>query len=340
MHLLAAWSRQRDGVPPVVLVVDHGLREGSSKEAAAVGKWAEALGLPAHVLRWQDNEPRVSGLEERARAARYRLMGEWCAANAIVSLFVAHTREDQAETFLLRLGRGSGVDGLAAMAACAPFPLSGFDRLRLVRPLLEVGRAELRAYLRAGDIQWFEDPMNGDARFARVRMRQVLPVLEASGISVQRIAEAANHLQRARSALDDARDAFLANHVRYEGETLLLDGAALARLPREISLRILSFVLMRVGRVAYRPRFVRLEALLYAVLSGQFAARTLSGCRVGMAPKALSVFGRQTLLVAPENQRRPKLERAKLGRERPRGKNPAIGRRSKAGSSDTFRDAE
>ena len=311
MHLFADWTRRHNAVLPAVLIVDHGLREESGAEAAVVAEWAQALGISAHVLRWQGKRP-VSGWEEKARAARYGLLGRWCSANAVASLFVAHTREDQAETFLIRLGRGSGVDGLSAMAPRSPFPLAGFEKLHVLRPLLRFGRAELRAYLRARDVQWFEDPMNADRRFARVRVREALPLLEASGISVERIAEAADHLRRARTALDEARDAFLAEHVRFAGAKALLDAAALARVSREIGLRVLSFLLMQTGKAPYRPRFASLEALLDAVLSGNPAARTLSGCRVGLAPKALASFGRQTLVISRESPRRSTNPREKM----------------------------
>jgi tRNA(Ile)-lysidine synthase len=306
MHLFVNWVRKHDGALPVVLTVDHALRDDSAAEAAAVARWVRALGLSAHVLRWQGKRP-ASGWEEKARAARYSLLGEWCAANGVASLFVAHTREDQAETFLIRLGRGSGVDGLSAMAPGSPFPLAGFERLRVWRPLLQFGRAELRAYLRARDIQWFEDPMNADQRFVRVRVRQMLPQLEASGISVERIAEAAEHLQRARAALDEARDAFFAKHVQIAEGKALVDAEALAGLNREIGLRALSLLLMRVGGASYRPRFQRLEALFDAILLDNFAqnftARTLSGCHVGRAPKALASFGPQTLMISRERPR-------------------------------------
>ena len=318
MHLFADWSRGHKGPLPVVLIVDHGLRDESAAEAADVAQSAQALGMSAHVLRWHGKRP-VSGWEEKARTARYSLLGQWCRANDVCSLFVAHTREDQAETFLIRLGRGSGVDGLSAMAPCSPFPLPGFEQLHVLRPLLRFARAELRAYLRAREIHWFEDPMNADRRFARVRVREVLPLLEASGISVERIAEAANHLQRARAALDHARDAFLAEHVRFAGAKALLDAAALARVSREISLRVLSFLLMQTGKTAYRPRFASLEALLDAALSGNPAARTLAGCRVGMAPKALASFGPQTLVIARERPRRDEVTRKNAqGRVKPK----------------------
>lgn len=305
MHLFAEWRKEESGVSPIVLIVDHGLRGGSGEEAAKVQTWAGAAGFEAQILCWDDGKP-SSGIEGKAREARYALLGGWCAAHDVPSLFVAHTLEDQAETFLLRLGRGSGVDGLSAMRPRSPFPVAGFDSVQVLRPLLETGRAELRAFLTARGTPWLEDPMNEDSRFARVRLRKALPTLEAAGISPRRIAEAARHLARAREALEAATKAFLTRHARTEGgDFALLDAAALARIDREIGLRALSAVLMLVSGRAYRPRFERLEALFDPILAGTLTgARTLCGCRIGRAPKARAVFGPSTLLIAREPSRK------------------------------------
>jgi len=308
MQLFADWREEEQGVAPIVLIVDHALREGSGEEAKRVQAWARARGFEAHILSWQGRKP-LSGIEGKAREARYALMGEWCAAHDVPSLFVAHTLDDQAETFLLRLGRGSGVDGLSAMRPRAAFPVAGFEDLKVLRPLLEIGRAELRAFLTARGVSWLEDPMNEDSRFARARVRKALPTLEAAGVSARRIAEAAQHLARAREALESATKAFLASHARLEGgDFALLDAAALARTDRETGLRALSAALMMVSGKAYRPRFERLETLFDSIRSGTFAgARTLCGCRIGRAPKARAVFGPATLLIARESPRKTRL---------------------------------
>jgi tRNA(Ile)-lysidine synthase len=303
MHLFADWAKREAIGPPVVLIVDHCLRPESRKDAALAAQWAGVLSLNAHVLRWRGAKP-GSNIEDRARTARYRLLGEWCAAHGVANLFVAHTREDQAETFLLRLGRGSGVDGLSAMRASAPLPVAGIDGVRVLRPLLEIGRAELRAFLVARGGHWLEDPMNADGRFARARIRKMLPELEQAGITAARIAEAARHLARAREALEAVTEYFLSRHAHIESDSALLDAAALTLANREIGLRALSGLLMRIGKTAYRPRFERLEALYDAILSGASAARTLSGCRIGKAPKAQAAFGPATLLISREGARK------------------------------------
>jgi len=308
MHLLAGWAKRKQSVAPVVLTVDHGLRPDSREDAGKVAAWAQAQGLPAHILRWRGTKPQTS-IEAKARAARYRLLGEWCVAREIGYLFVAHTLEDQAETFLLRLGRGSGVDGLSGMQLRAPFPAPGLGKIELLRPLLDFRRAELRAYLAARGAEWLDDPMNQDERFARARIRKLLPVLDAAGLPSARIADAARHLARAREALDLATERFLADHTRCwragvgGSDFVIVDSAGLAKIPRELGLRALSALLTNFAGAAYRPRFERLQGLFDAILGGDFVARTLAGCRIGRAPKAYAIFGPESLIIRGEAPR-------------------------------------
>jgi tRNA(Ile)-lysidine synthase len=310
MHLFLDWAKQQSSPVPQILIVDHGLRPEAHAEAKAVAACARKLSVKAHVLRWTGRKPR-SNIEEAARTARYRLLGAWCEANGITKLFVGHTAEDQAETFLMRLARGSGVDGLSGMRPRAPLPVAGFDTVQLLRPLLDLGRAELRAHLSALGVGWIDDPMNEEDRFARVRIRKALPELEAAGVPVWRITQAAGHLARAREALDAAAQDFVRHHTRLERGRALIDGARLAQVPREIGLRALVAVLQSVGGAVYRPRFERLEALLDASVGDSFAGRTLSGCRIGLAPKAQAAFGPATLLISRESGRGLGSERSK-----------------------------
>lgn len=304
MLLLRDWAAAQRHAPPVVLCVDHALRPESRSEALQVSRWAKAAGLPVRILRHKGKPPR-SDIEAAARRLRYRLMGGWAVDHDIRAVYVAHTREDQAETFLLRLARGSGVDGLAAMRPLAPFPDREFPRLALVRPLLSFDREILRDFLSSQGQPWFDDPMNADPRFARVRVRNIWPALEAAGLNAARIADAAAHLDRARAALETVSSAVLARACRPDGPAMLVDGRALAAAPRELGLRALATVLMAVAGVPYRPRFERLETLFDIIRGDALAAgRTLHGCRIAPAPRAKAVFGRMTLVVRPEENRR------------------------------------
>jgi tRNA(Ile)-lysidine synthase len=311
--LLRDWTKATRLVPPIVLTVDHGLQPKSAANARKVLRWAKAIGLKAHLLSWEGAKPKAD-IEAEARQARYRLMGEWCRAHGIATLYVGHTRDDQAETFLLRLARGSGLDGLAAMRAISLFPVPGFEELRLVRPLIDFDRAILREFLEEREQKWIDDPMNADPRFGRVRIRGAMESLLAGGLTPGRIADAAAHLGRAREALDTVTAAVLRRACRAEGETVFVETAALMSAPREIGLRALATLLMGVSRQAYRPRFERLERLFDTIGRGELGrGRTLHGCRIGPAPGSSTPFATGTLLVARENPR----QKGKMGQKHP-----------------------
>jgi len=305
MHLLAGWAKRHRRAPPHVVTVDHGLREEAAADARRVRRWAKALGLKAQTLRHKGPRP-TADIEARAREVRYRLIGEWAIAKGIGAVFVGHTRDDQAETFLLRLMRGSGLDGLSAMRPVSPYPVPGHREIELARPLLSSDRAALREHLWARGIEWLEDPMNGEDRFARVRLRKLLPSLEAAGLSSARIAGAAAHLARAREALDTVTAAVLMRIARAQDGAMHVDRAGLVSAPREVALRALARLLMAVSGQSYRPRFERLERLLDRLSDGTLGGgATLHGCRIFMAPARKGAFGNGTITIAPETGRSP-----------------------------------
>jgi tRNA(Ile)-lysidine synthase len=304
MHLLAAWAKRGRRTAPVVLTVDHAIRPNAGHEAREVVRWATALGLKGHILKWRGPKP-SSDIEAEARNARYRLMGAWLKRHGLGALCVGHTRDDQAETFLLRLARGSGLDGLAAMRPLAPFPLPDYRDIALVRPLLALERTVVRDHLEALGQPWLEDPMNTDMRFGRARLRRHRATLDDLGLTASRLADAAGHLSRARDALDAVTVAVLARACRLDGASALVERSALTAAPREVGLRALARLLMAVSGHTYRPRFERLERVLDWLEEGDVAQGcTLHGCRLGRAPKARAVFGSETVLISREPARR------------------------------------
>jgi tRNA(Ile)-lysidine synthase len=300
MHLVAGWAKRRRCPLPPVLIVDHGLRAGSGPETREVARWARSFGLEGHILRWTGPKP-DSDIEAAARDARYGLIGAWLKRRSLRGVCIGHTRDDQAETFLLRLARGSGLDGLAAMRPLSPFPLEEYSDLVLLRPLLSIERRAIRDHLQRSDQRWFDDPMNSDTRFGRARLRLHWEVLEGLGLSASRVADAAAHLARAREALDEVTIAVLDRACRLEGKSALIDRSALVAAPREIGLRALARLLMAVSGHKYRPRFERLERVFDWLGHGNVAQGcTLHGCRIRRAPKANAIFGAGTLLITPE----------------------------------------
>lgn len=277
------------GVRLWVVTVDHGLRPESTEEAAFVARECAALGHPHAVLKWDDWDRR-GNLQEAARAARLRLIDGW--RGRVRHVLMAHTADDQAETFLMRLARGSGVDGLAAMAPSRFVPGGaasgargeGFppeatiadDGFWVLRPLLGARREDLRHYLTVLKGQWVEDPSNQDRRFDRVKMRQALADLAPLGLDVTTLAATAERMARAREALRRrAAEAGAAVARRHWGD-LLFDRDGLAALDAETRLRLLAAGLQYVAAHPYRPRAAALEEAAERVLSGGTA--TLHGC--------------------------------------------------------------
>src|SRR5689334_16319964 len=162
MVLAARWRKSRKRGPKLVAVtIDHGLRPEAKAEAAAVKKLARSLAVAHQTLRWTGPKPRT-GIQEAARRARYRLLGGASQKAGGVPVLTAHTRDDQAETVLFRMMRGSGVAGLAGMRAGSLLPGFERDKIALFRPLLDVTKARLVATLKAERIAYAEDPSNRD----------------------------------------------------------------------------------------------------------------------------------------------------------------------------------
>ena len=271
--LADGWARARDG-HVTALTVDHGLRVEASAEAARVGDWLAARGIRHHILAWRPPAD-LRNVQAMARAARYRLLLDWCGVAGCLHLLTAHHREDQAETLLLRLARGSGLDGLAAMAPCRETV-----SCRLLRPLLAVPRGRLTASLREVGQSWIEDPSNRDDTYARVRLRGSAGLLAREGLSPARLAATARHLARARAALEDGVARLLARTVRlHPAGFAALAADRLVEAPPEIALRSLARLAATVGGADHPPRLERLERLFAALRDGLGAGRTLAGCR-------------------------------------------------------------
>lgn len=181
MLLAARWRTARKRGPKLVAVtVDHALRPEAKQEAAAVKKLARSLGIEHRTLRWAGRKPKT-GLQEAARTARYRLLAGVSRNADGAPILTAHTRDDQAETVLFRMMRGSGIGGLAGMRAASLLPGYDGEKIELYRPLLGIPKSRLIATLKAAKVPYVEDPTNRDPRFARPRLRELMPRLAAEG---------------------------------------------------------------------------------------------------------------------------------------------------------------
>ena len=306
MHLAARWAAHRPEPPALhVLTVDHGLHPRSAEVAASVCERAAALGLPCTVLRWEGEKP-ATGIEQAARQARYALMADWCRSYG-AALVTAHALEDQAETLLMRLARGSGLDGLSAMPLRGHVP--GAPDVPLLRPLLSVPRARLRATLRALGVEWHEDPANADARFERVRLRRAWPLLEELGLTPQQLARSAHRLRRARDALESITHGFLREHAHLHPlGWAVIDLEALLAQPDEIVLRVLARLLGALrGQAEPLRDMTGLEGLLEWLRAPEDEAgraRVLAGMRLERRGARL-LIGREPGRIGPPTGLRP-----------------------------------
>ena len=272
--LLRDWTAAQEG-SLTALTIDHGLRPDAAGEARWVGRRLRALGVRHKILTWEGPKPR-SGLQAAARAARYRLLTDWCAGKGVLFLALAHHQDDQAETLLLRLGSGSGLDGLAAMSAVSETPA-----VRLLRPLLTVPKARLEASLQTRGLDWVEDPSNRDPQHSRVRLRQTMPALAREGLTAPRLAAAAEHLGRVRADLEQQVGSLLARAASlHPAGFARLDPAALPAAPEEVGRRALARLLICIGGADYPPRLERLERLYVRLARGLEKPATLGGCRI------------------------------------------------------------
>ncbi|MXQ12701.1 tRNA lysidine(34) synthetase TilS [Microvirga makkahensis] len=294
MHLLARWGSERR---PFLLVatVNHGLRPEAAGEAAFVAREAEALGLSHRTLVWTGDKP-ATGLQDAAREARYRLLVHLAREAGASHLITAHTLDDQAETILMRLARGSGLRGLKGMRR-------ELDRDGIVhaRPLLDWPKARLVDLCRQSGWAFVSDPSNADERFARARWRRLMPLLAAEGLTADRLALLAGRAARADEALEIKAHQALkaAEPVAGEGE-LSFRAACLAGEPFEIGLRILEQALGLIGLES--SRLQRLEACLERLRAAIPAGRGLR-LTIGGAVLHLDRAGRLRLRPEPPRSR-------------------------------------
>lgn len=315
MWLAARWRAALARGPDLVAVtVDHGLRPESAREAREVKHLARTLGVPHRTMRWSGEKPK-SGVPAAARAARYRLLATVARRSGASHILTAHTRDDQAETLLMRLLRGSGISGLAAMAR-----ESEREGVLLARPFLNISKSQLIATLEKAKIGYAEDPTNRDVSFTRPRIRNLIEELGAEGGDARNLARLASRLARANAAIEilvGGAARYLALRDRDAGSrpaahgakppNTSFEGSAFAALPEEIRLRLLLRAIDRVGHEG-PAELGKVEALL-AVLDDALRTatekrqprlkHTLAGAAVSLAQ------GRIVIAPAPPRRRRP-----------------------------------
>jgi tRNA(Ile)-lysidine synthase len=293
--MAARWAAEAGRPRVEAATVDHGLRTGSRAEAEAVGALSQRLGLTHHLIEWRGAKPR-SRIQELAREARYTLLGACAREIGADFLVTAHHADDQAETVLFRLVRGSGIGGLRGMES-----LVEEGGLTLARPLLGLRKAELVAFCEANGVAFANDPSNADPRFARTQLRRLCGLLAAEGLGVDEIARLSRRAARMEEAVA-AQAKAAAERLGWTRAQEKRDADALLREPQEIVQRLLTGEVVRVGGKAFRQiRLDAIETLAQDLRAARAAGKALRA-NIGGASVHLSAKG--VLSVSPEEPRR------------------------------------
>lgn len=262
------------GINVHALTVDHGLRPESATEAALVSQYLSTLPQVKHtILRWEGDKP-SAGIMANARSARYALMADYCNTHKIKYLALAHHHDDQAETFFMRLSRGSGIDGLASMRVFQVYD----DNLTLWRPLLEnTSHAELVAYCQTNGMNWVEDPSNQNTKYTRVRLRDAL---KDEGLDARRMSTSLRRIERASDALRVLAGRLAQKAQIEKNDARVVYGLDLLRRePFELALRVIRAAIDDMGNGnEYGARFDRVEEVAALCLDGHSHTLTLGGC--------------------------------------------------------------
>lgn len=281
LHLTAR-AAPRTGSLLQAVTVDHGLRPEAAEEAAFVGRVCSELGIPHQVLTW-DHGVIEGNLMQAARQARYGLMAEWAKTKGIGLVLLAHTADDQAETFLMGLSRAAGLDGLSGMRTEW---IEGGVKFR--RPFLGQTRAELREFLTRHGLVWIDDASNDNDRFTRVKARRALKALRPLGISVDRLATVVHNLSMAQGVVQEAV-ADVARRVVHEvAGGLILDRKAFRLVGPEVERRLLISAVLWASGARYAPRASSIFRLGMAIREGRDA--TLWGCRFRLCETEVKIM--------------------------------------------------
>lgn len=277
-HLLSEWAHKRVN-PLHILHVDHGLRTESKKEAVTIKKWVSEFHYNQFkILVWKHTKTISKKIQEEARTTRYALMADYCKKNKIKYLCTAHHKDDQAETILFRLAKGSGIDGMAGMNLTYSYD----KNLTILRPCLAYTHDELINHCQKKKLNWLEDPSNSSEKFARVRLRKASEVLKTEGLTADRLAQFAKRCTRAKEALT----IFTAQSLQHALITqtkkeMIFNLSAIKSYPLDIIIRILSDAITTLyPKRTYPPALEVVETIAEKILEASNGKATIANCLI------------------------------------------------------------
>jgi tRNA(Ile)-lysidine synthase len=280
LALLTNEFAKKHQIQLIALTVDHKLRKSSTEEANFVQNLMKKYGIEHYILTWEGGR-KDSNIEFEARQARYHLLTNFCKKHKIKYLLVGHHKQDQAENFLIRLFRGSGIDGLASMRN-----ENEINGVKILRPLLDVSKEELGSYLVKHKVEWVEDESNEDEKFLRNKIRKFLDSFGDEKINiVNRINNTVDTMATARDIIEKELKKKSKKIIQRTSDGCIrINMREFKKLDQELGLRLLAWVLMEISGNTYKPRLKQLQELYNVIISSEeIKGRTLYGCIVKSA---------------------------------------------------------
>ena len=278
-----------------VLIVDHKLRKGSSKEALKVQNMLKNKKIPSKILSWKGKIPK-SNIQKNARDMRYSLISNYCLKKNVKYLITAHHEDDQIENFFIRLLRGSGLTGLSSMSINTKYN----SYLKIIRPFLNFKKKDLKYVTLSFFKTYIKDPTNDDEKFLRVRIRKYRKEMEKEGLDTGKIIKTVDNLVSANQALNFYKNKALLKHVSFlKKNKCLINKKIFLEEPAEIIFKSFSDVLSLVSGTYYPPRSKKVVNLINRLRSNKFVKSTLGGCIVEEKDNFISVSQELKINKAP-----------------------------------------
>ena len=276
LTLLLSVFCKKNNIELFAVTIDHKMRQGSSREALNLNKILKKKKISHRILEINSTNIPKTNIEAKLREARYEMLYEFCIKNEIGFLFLGHQLEDVAENFLIRLFRGSGLDGLSTIAE-----VSNLKKIKLVRPLLNFEKDELKKFLKSKKVEWFEDETNLDEKFLRNKIRNFFATFEDKNLIQERIKNAADEITITRDLFNDLMLCEAGKILEFgKAGFFLLDLEKFRKIESKIALKILALVAMEVARKNYKPRLKELKLFYeYLLENKKIKPRNFYGCK-------------------------------------------------------------
>ena len=253
-------------------IVDHNLRKNSAAEALSVKRLLSKYGINLTILK---NKKKIDkNIQKNAREIRYNLLEKFCKKKKAKSLIVAHHQDDQVETFLIRLSRGSGVEGLSSMNEITTLK----QGTSLIRPLLDFKKKELISITKHTFNKFFKDPSNKNRKFLRTNIRELKKNLEKKGIDIEKIVRSIKNIASTKEAINFYVERSIKKYITFKGKLTILDLEQFRQEPQEVKFKVVNKIIKKTTNSYYPPRSKKVLNLIDGLQRNRIKKLTLGGC--------------------------------------------------------------